>query len=66
MTRRYQVIYTLAANITEIFIDKTFSKGNNINYSLLMSTKMAKHGKELSDDTIKAIIKLTESGHRAS
>ena len=31
-----------------------------------MSTKMAKHGKELSDDTRKAIIKLIESGHRAS
>jgi DNA invertase Pin-like site-specific DNA recombinase len=47
MTRRHQVIYTLAANITEIF-------------------KMAKHGKELSDDNRKAIIKLIESGHRAS
>jgi DNA-binding NarL/FixJ family response regulator len=43
-----------------------FSKGNNINYSLVMSTKMAKHGKELSDDNRKAIIKLIESGHRAS
>ena len=27
---------------------------------------MAKHGKELSDDTKKAIISLIESGHRAS
>ena len=44
------------------------------NYSLLISTKMAKHGKELSDDTNKDIIKLIEnwasqvieSGHRAS
>jgi hypothetical protein len=32
----------------------------------LMSTKMPKHGKELSDDARKAIIKLIESGHRAS
>jgi DNA-binding NarL/FixJ family response regulator len=31
-----------------------------------MSTEMAKHGKELSDDTRKAIIKLIESGHRTS
>ena len=31
-----------------------------------MSTKMAKHGKELSDDTNKTIINLIESGHRAS
>ena len=31
-----------------------------------MSTEMAKHGKELSDDTTKTIIKLIESGHRAS
>ena len=31
-----------------------------------MSTKMAKHGKELSDDTRKATMKLIESEHRAS
>lgn len=31
-----------------------------------MSTKMAKHGKELSDDTKRNIIQLIESGHRAS
>jgi transposase len=31
-----------------------------------MSTKMAKHVKELSDDTRKATMKLIESGHRAS
>lgn len=31
-----------------------------------MTTKMAKHGKELLDDTKKTIIKLIESGHRAS
>jgi len=31
-----------------------------------MSTKMANHGKELSDDTTKTIINLIESGHRAS
>ena len=36
------------------------------NYSLLISTKMAKHGKELSDDTKKDIIKLIETGYRAS
>jgi DNA invertase Pin-like site-specific DNA recombinase len=33
---------------------------------MLMSTNMAKHGKELSDDTKKIIVELIESSHRAS